>query len=89
MASLLARDYHKYPLDEIDPNHEYIWGIERMLVNAYITADLKSRERFAAGQTGGLSVEQQIRYKNEEMDVSDWTELEEFKRKLREKHGLN
>lgn len=83
MAAKLARAYNQYPMDRIDPGHT-IWGVQRLFIDAALTASLVEDERLEAGDTEGISLQKQIKHKMGKMDTSGPDELERMRQELKD-----
>ena len=70
-------------LDLMDPDHERWFGIERLWTDADLVIRANRRARVARGDTDGVSVEEQIKYRHQQFDLTEVNQVEEFKSKLR------
>ncbi len=75
-------------MDLIDQEHR-IWGVERLLINAALTADMVEDERLEAGDTEGISLEKQIQHKMGKLDTSGPDDLDRIRHELRNMDGMD
>lgn len=68
----------------IDPDRQYIWGMKRGIIDTIVAGKMFMEDRIAAGNSDGVSVQDQLRHKFEHLDVSEQNRLEEFKKELRQ-----